>query len=654
VNEGTASHTARSVAAHRLDYDRLTAPYGDPDADEALARDVAGGMDPPKNRMHDYLRARTAFFDRVVVTALDRGVRQVVVGAAGYDGRALRYAKPGVRWFEIDLPATQADKRSRLLRLGVDTGHVTFIAADFASDPLADLLAAAGLDARRAALFLLEGVAVYLADATLDRVLEQFRLIAAGSSALAISVSTSAGGADRERFRERVAAVGEPARSTLTVDEASELLARAGWRVTDPGAPQQARRRAAGLLVARAASFHSPERSILTPPAPSPSAPADTRSGPPAPASAPGELPLSALLSHALVAYTIEFDNEAERLLPHRTQSYGVPAGAPRDAPWLTSLVMWANCLRYVPDEGITVARLRELARTGTNLDGMRRWGYVTLTSPAGEVAARVGRKSELPKIVPDTVLRPTEWGREAGRVWRGVDAVVAERWRERFGADAVAGLRDALAAVAGHLDPGLPDCLPILRFGLFSQVDSGCGDAGDTGDAADLPLWALLSRVLLAFAVDFERESAVSLAISANVLRVLSSEGVRARDVPDLAGVSKESVAMAMTALLAAGLVAEEPAPAGSRGKVIRLTRPGEAARVRYPVLVADIEARWHERFGTGTITALRQALEGVSGQLAEGLAPYPGNWRAAAPARPVLPDFPVVLHRGGYPDGS
>ena len=212
MNEGTASHTARSVAAHRLDYDRLAAPYGAPDADEALARDVADGMDPPKNRMHDYLRARTAFFDRVVVTALDRGVRQVVVGAAGYDGRALRYAKPGVRWFEIDLPATQADKRARLVRLGVDTGHVTFIAADFASDPLADLLAAAGLDARRAALFLLEGVAVYLADATLERVLEQFRLIAAGSSALAISVSTSAGGADRERFRERVAAVGEPAR----------------------------------------------------------------------------------------------------------------------------------------------------------------------------------------------------------------------------------------------------------------------------------------------------------------------------------------------------------------------------------------------------------------------------------------------------------
>jgi methyltransferase (TIGR00027 family) len=652
VNEGTASHTARSVAAHRLGYDRLAAPYGDPDADEALARDVAGGMDPPNTWMRDYLRTRTAFFDRVVNTALERGVTQVVVGAAGYDGRALRYAKPGVRWFEIDLPATQADKRARLRRLGVDAGHITFIAADFAADPVADLLAAAGLDARKAALFLLEGVAVYLDEAVLERVAEQFRLIAAGTSALAISVSTSAGGAERERFRERVAAVGEPARSALTAGEASELLARAGWRVTAPGAPQRARRGAAGLLVARAAGFHSPERSPLTPPAPPASAPAGTRS----PEALPGELPLSALLSHALVAHTIEFDNEAERRLPHRTQAYGVAAGSPRDAPWLTSLVMWANCLRYVPDDGITVAELRALARTGTNLDGMRRWGYVTLTSPSGAVAARAGRKSVLPKIVPATVLRPTEWGREADRIWRGTDGVVAERLRERFGADAVAGLRDALAAVAGRLDPGLPDCLPILRFGLFSQVDTGAdaGGAGQAGDVAELPLWALLSRVLLAFAMEFERGSAVSLAISANVLRVLRADGVRAGDIPDLAGVSKESVAMAMTALRPAGLAVEEPAPAGTRGKIIRLTRSGEAAQARYHARVADIEARWRERFGTATIAALRQALEGVSGRLAEGLVPYPDNWRAAVTAHPVLPDYPVVLHRGGYPDGS
>ena len=103
------SVTARRVAAHRLGFSRVPAPYGAPAADEALAADVAAGLVAPANRMHDYLAARTSFFDRTVVSAIDRGVRQVVVGAAGYDGRAFRYAKPGVRWFEVDHPGTQRD-----------------------------------------------------------------------------------------------------------------------------------------------------------------------------------------------------------------------------------------------------------------------------------------------------------------------------------------------------------------------------------------------------------------------------------------------------------------------------------------------------------------------------------------------------------------
>ena len=63
MKEGTASHTARRVAAHRLEYERVATPYGRPDADEKLARDVADGVEPRHGRMHSYLRARTAFFD---------------------------------------------------------------------------------------------------------------------------------------------------------------------------------------------------------------------------------------------------------------------------------------------------------------------------------------------------------------------------------------------------------------------------------------------------------------------------------------------------------------------------------------------------------------------------------------------------------------
>lgn len=56
--------------------------------------------------------------------------------------------------------------------------------------------------------------------------------------------------------------------------------------------------------------------------------------------------PLPTLLSQALVAFTIEFDNEAERLIAHRTTTHGSairPGGGSLHAPWLVSLVMWSN-----------------------------------------------------------------------------------------------------------------------------------------------------------------------------------------------------------------------------------------------------------------------------------------------------------------------
>jgi methyltransferase (TIGR00027 family) len=256
--DGGPSVTARRVAAHRLGFDRVPAAYGDPAADDALAADVAAGQVAPASRMRDYLAARTSFFDRTVTGAIDRGVRQVVVGAAGYDGRAFRYAKPGVRWFEVDHPATQRDKLERLGRLGVATGQVRFVEADFTRDPVADRLRAAGLDPGAPGLFLLEGVAVYLEPAVLEAVLDQFRQVAAPGSRLAISVSLSRGHDDgaRARFQAAVAALGEPARSTFTADEAEDLLARTGWRVTadrEQPAGRPARLRSAGLLMAVAA-----------------------------------------------------------------------------------------------------------------------------------------------------------------------------------------------------------------------------------------------------------------------------------------------------------------------------------------------------------------------------------------------------------------
>ena len=62
---------------------------------------------------------------------------------------------------------------------------------------------------------------------------------------------------------------------------------------------------------------------------------------------------------------------------------------------------------------------------------------------------------------------------------------------------------------------------------------------------STDLP--TLLARALMSFRAEFETGSAVPLPVSANVLRVLSADGVALRDVPRRAGVSKEAVSVSV-----------------------------------------------------------------------------------------------------------
>jgi len=218
-----------------------------------------------------------------------------------------------------------------------------------------------------------------------------------------------------------------------------------------------------------------------------------------------------------------------------------------------------------------------------------------------------------------------------------------------------------------------LPDFLAILGHGLFTRGRRSSADRVATEqdeskrqattplvDAADLPLSTLLAKALLVFAVQFERESQVSLAMSANVLRVLGAEDVQVRDLPRLSGVSKEALSMALGFLEDHELAIVGPDPSGSRYKVARLTPKGLEAKETYLQLVEDIEQRWQVRYDEQTITRLRDALERLVG-LSDanspfflGLQPYPDGWRAKTARPETLPQFPMVLRRGGYPDGA
>ena len=97
-------------------------------------------------------------------------------------------------------------------------------------------------------------------------------------------------------------------------------------------------------------------------------------------------------------------------------------------------------------------------------------------------------------------------------------------------------------------------------------------------------------------------------------------------------------------------------------RGKQVRLVgKPGiEAQRDGARRLQAVIDA-WRDRHGSAAVDALGAALAPIVGDgtragsaLFGGLDPPAGTWRADVPAPVRLPWFPMVLHRGGFPDGS
>lgn len=225
------------VALTRAAMSRPQTAHGDPDAQRMLCE----GMAPPR-RPHPELWARTRFFDDQVLAAISAGVPQVVICGAGYDDRALRFRSPGVRFFELDHPATQADKARRLRAMGA-LEDVVLAPADFTGDDAAAVLEAAGHDARQPTLFLCEGLLAYLESEVIRRLLARLRSRAVAGSSLAASVGTHPPGMDSAELARGLNAgrsLGhtEPWLTVLPVPDWLRLLDETGWLACSQADPR--------------------------------------------------------------------------------------------------------------------------------------------------------------------------------------------------------------------------------------------------------------------------------------------------------------------------------------------------------------------------------------------------------------------------------
>jgi methyltransferase (TIGR00027 family) len=232
-----SSRTALMVAAYRA---RATAKKdaicNDPWA-TALAGDeghaIARAYDEVFPYMELWIAVRTAFID-ALVRRFTADFEQVVVLGAGFDTRAARLARSGVRFFEVDQSESQRNKLARLATLEGYPDAATYVTCDFEREDFLERLGQKGFDAARPALFLWEGVTPYLTEPAVRATLRRVAQGTHGASVLVFDhvrrkiVAGEVREARDLESRAFVADLGEPLR--FGIDYPLPLLYEEGFR----------------------------------------------------------------------------------------------------------------------------------------------------------------------------------------------------------------------------------------------------------------------------------------------------------------------------------------------------------------------------------------------------------------------------------------
>jgi methyltransferase (TIGR00027 family) len=246
-----ASRTALLVAAYRarasvpppdgpgLCHDPWAAALAGP---EGLA--LAARFDPIFPEGDLWLGLRTAHLDAEVLrlTAGAEGRSQVVILGAGLDTRAARLGHAaggtpdGRHFFEVDHPATQAEKRARLAGLDGYPGDAatTYVGCDFESEDFLERLVASGFRPDQPAVVLWEGVSYYLTEAAVRTTLGRIATSCHPRTVLLFDyvqrklVEGRTRDADDLATRDLVAELGEPFR--FGINDLLPLVYEQGFR----------------------------------------------------------------------------------------------------------------------------------------------------------------------------------------------------------------------------------------------------------------------------------------------------------------------------------------------------------------------------------------------------------------------------------------
>jgi hypothetical protein len=302
----------------------------------------------------------------------------------------------------------------------------------------------------------------------------------------------------------------------------------------------------------------------------------------------PMGMPMNGLISQALVTVTHEYEQRGAG-----SESLPTPA-------------VWSNVLRPVGD-GIEVGELPAAARLSKR-----------------EVRAAVGAAEKQGWLVREgSTVWPSPAGQVAREQWPSLDADVD--------ASVDAGLAEPLRALVRqlylewpHYPSGYGPADHSITGGVYTpgggQIDSKVPTHAadwapvarhdvDGSSVAGLPLSALLSQAIVAFAADFEELWIGGLHLAATVLRLMRDDGVPVSDIPMLSRLKGDGTSV----LERHGYIEMMRDPDNPKLRLAVPTARGRNTRDEYEPTVGRVEDRWGPKYGPDVIAALRSELESL-----------------------------------------
>jgi methyltransferase (TIGR00027 family) len=216
--------------AHPLYRDPFVHLFLDQESKMAAER-ISASFPPIKNNV----RPRTRYLDDRLDQQLRQGCRQVVILGAGLDTRPQRMAAPGVTYFEIDAPETQAFKKAKLQENNIDP-NTKYIGGNYVTEGVIDLLWQNGFDVALQTHVMWEGNTMYLSEAAVCQVLKDLtrhiqRCSVSFDYMAEEVIEKTTGDPEITSVVERFTVMGAP--WTYGVNKIGELAAECGATVLD-------------------------------------------------------------------------------------------------------------------------------------------------------------------------------------------------------------------------------------------------------------------------------------------------------------------------------------------------------------------------------------------------------------------------------------